>query len=81
MLAAVCHGPGALGVEERTEPAIAVGEALVKVNAASICATGLRIWRGNHRKYGPGTVRIPGHELTGVASRAGSDEHSGDVLF
>jgi L-iditol 2-dehydrogenase len=72
MLAAVYHGPGDLRIEERPVPTIAASEVLVKVEAASICATDLRIWQGNHRKYGPGTVRIPGHELAGVASRVGS---------
>ena len=75
MLAAVYHGREDLRVEERPVPAITENEVLVKVEAASICATDLRIWQGNHRKYGPGTVRIPGHELAGTVSEVGSGVH------
>jgi len=73
MLAAVYYGPEDLRVEERAVPAIAADEVLVKVEAASICATDLRIWQGNHRKYGPGAVRIPGHEIAGAVAEAGAN--------
>lgn len=65
MLALVYHGPQDLRVEEVPVPAIKPGELLVKVVAASICGTDLRIFHGNHRMYPPGTVRIPGHEVVG----------------
>jgi len=41
------------------------------VDYASICATDLRILRGVHRKYGPGTVRVPGHEVVGTIAELG----------
>lgn len=66
MLALVYHGPQDLRVEEVPTPVIKPGELLIKVLAASICGTDLRIYHGNHRMYPPGTVRIPGHEVVGT---------------
>jgi len=65
MLAAVYHGPNDLRLEERPVPAIGPDEALVKVVSVGICGTDLRILHGEHRKFPPGTVRIPGHEVVG----------------
>jgi L-iditol 2-dehydrogenase len=65
MLAAVYHGPGDLRIEEVPVPKIGPGELLIKVLSASICGTDLRIYHGNHRMYGEGTIRIPGHEVVG----------------
>jgi L-iditol 2-dehydrogenase len=66
MLAAVYHGPGDLRIEQAPKPDIGAGEILVRVKSASICGTDLRILQGAHRKYPPGTVRIPGHEVVGT---------------
>ncbi len=71
MLALVYHGPQDLRVEEVTIPVIKPGELLVKVLAASICGTDLRIFHGNHRMFPPGTVRIPGHEVVGTIAEVG----------
>jgi L-iditol 2-dehydrogenase len=71
MLAAVYHGPHDLRVEEVPLPEIGPDELLVKVLNANICGTDLRILHGGHRKYPPGTVRIPGHEVVGVIAGAG----------
>jgi len=71
MLAAVYHGANDLRMEERPVPAIAPGELLVKVDSASICATDIRILQGSHRKFPPGTVRIPGHEIVATIVAAG----------
>ena len=73
MLALVYHGPEDLRVERRAAPEIGPGEVLVKVEAASICATDLRIVAGAHRKFAPGVVRIPGHEVAGVVAGIGRD--------
>ncbi|HEX8991923.1 MAG TPA: zinc-dependent dehydrogenase [Anaerolineales bacterium] len=73
MLAAVYHGPNDLRVEEVPVPRIGAGELLVKVLSASICGTDLRILHGYHRKFGPGTVRIPGHEVVGIIADAGTE--------
>jgi L-iditol 2-dehydrogenase len=65
MRAVVYHGPGDLRLEERPTPSIGPDEALLRVLAAGICGTDLRILHGGHGKYPPGTVRIPGHEVAG----------------
>lgn len=84
MLAAVYHGPNDLRVENVPVPGIGPGEILVKVLSASICGTDLRIFHGNHRKYPPGTVRIPGHEVVGTIAEVGgvvSDYSVGQRVF
>jgi L-iditol 2-dehydrogenase len=73
MLAAVYHGPNDLRVEQVPVPEIKPDEILLKMVAASICGTDLRILHGNHRLYPPGTVRIPGHELVGDVEEIGSE--------
>ncbi|MGC1784749.1 MAG: alcohol dehydrogenase catalytic domain-containing protein [Acidobacteriaceae bacterium] len=72
MIAAVYHGPEDLRLEEWPMPSAAPGEAVVRIDCASICATDLRILRGVHRKYGPGTVRVPGHEVVGTIAEVGA---------
>jgi L-iditol 2-dehydrogenase len=71
LFAAVYHDPEDIRYEEVKVPEISPGEVLVRVDSASICGTDLRILHGGHRKYPPGTVRIPGHELSGVIARTG----------
>jgi L-iditol 2-dehydrogenase len=73
MLAAVYHGPNDLRVEEIPIPEINSDEALLKVLHTGICGTDLRIWHGAHRKFSPGTIRIPGHEVVGEIVEIGSD--------
>lgn len=73
MLAAVYHGPNDLRVEERPVLKIKSNEALLKVISTGICGTDLRIWHGSHRKYSPGTIRIPGHEVVGNIVEVGAD--------
>jgi L-iditol 2-dehydrogenase len=72
MNAAVYHGPEDLRVEEWPKPSAGEGELVLRVDYASICATDLRILKGVHRKYGPGTVRVPGHEVVGTIAELGS---------
>ena len=73
MRAIVYHGPNDLRLEQRPVPSIADDEALLRVGSSSICGTDLRIYHGEHRKYTPGTVRIPGHEVAGVIAAVGSN--------
>lgn len=84
MLAAVYHGPRDLRVEEVPVPEIGPDELLLRVLRTNICGTDLRIFHGGHRRYPPGTVRIPGHEVVGevaaVGARAG-DYKVGTRLF
>ena len=71
MLAARWYGPKDLRVEQAPLPAIGPDEVLIKVLAANICGTDLRIYHGGHRHYPPGSVRIPGHEVTGTIAAMG----------
>jgi L-iditol 2-dehydrogenase len=71
MLAAVYHGPGDVRVEKVPIPKPEAGEVLVRVLRASICGTDLRIFHGQHRKFPPGVVRIPGHEAVGCIACLG----------
>lgn len=77
MLAAVYHGPEDLRVEQWPTPSAAAGEIVLRMEYASICATDLRIIRGAHRKYGPGTVRVPGHEVVATIAELGSGVNGG----
>ncbi len=84
MLAAVYHGPNDLRLEHVLEPSIGAGDLLIKVVAAGICGTDLRILHGDHRKYPAGTVRIPGHEIAGTIEKVGPEVEAfvvGQVVF
>jgi len=72
MLAAVYHSPGDIRVEEVERPSIGEEEALLRVRAASICGTDLRIYSSGHFKIPPGTSRILGHEFAGEVAEVGS---------
>lgn len=72
MLAAVYHGPDDLRVENVPMPEIGPDELLLRVLRANICGTDLRILHGGHRKYPPGTTRIPGHEVVGEVAATGA---------
>ena len=59
-------------------------EVLLKVLSTGICGTDIRILHGAHRKYPPGTIRIPGHEVVGEIVEPGSqlnDLHAGMRVF
>jgi L-iditol 2-dehydrogenase len=73
MLAAVYHGPHDIRVETVPKPEIGPEEILLKVLNASICGTDMRIFHGHHRKYPPGTQRIPGHEMVGQIAQLGEN--------
>ncbi len=73
MLAAVYHGPRDLRVEDRPIPAIGARELLLRIDSTSLCATDFRIFDGSHRMYGPGTIRVPGHEMVGTIAELGRE--------
>jgi L-iditol 2-dehydrogenase len=79
MLAAVYHGPNDLRVERMPCPVIEPDEILLRVLAANICGTDLRILHGGHRLYPPGTVRIPGHEVVGEVAQVGGQVEGYEV--
>jgi len=72
MLAAVYYDVGDMRVEEVPRPTISDEEALLRVRAASICGTDLRIYSSGHFKIPPGTSRILGHEFAGEVATVGS---------
>ena len=72
MLAAVYHDVGDMRVEEVRRPTVGDEQALLRVRAASICGTDLRIYSSGHFKIPPGTSRILGHEFAGEVAEVGS---------
>ncbi|MEU6035050.1 zinc-dependent dehydrogenase [Actinomadura sp. NPDC047616] len=65
MKAARFHEPGVIRLDEVETPRLRDGEILVRVRAASICGTDLRISRHGHFKIAPGERRVLGHEVSG----------------
>jgi L-iditol 2-dehydrogenase len=72
----VLHGPGDLRVEEVPEPA---GEVLVRVEAATVCATDRKMLRHRHPALGPYPARF-GHETAGVRADTGARVLVGDSV-
>ena len=71
MLALVYHGPGQRSWEEVPEPRIlADTDAVVRVDAVTICGTDLHILKGDVPDVRPGTVL--GHEAVGTVGEVGS---------
>lgn len=76
MLAYQYQPDGTLKLTDLPEPQQPDG-LVVQVKAAGICGTDLKIARGEHRFFPPGTTRIPGHEFSGVVC----ENNSGDPRF
>ncbi len=73
MKAAVYFGPQDIRVVDWSKPIPHSGDVLVKVLAASICGTDLRIYHGGHSAYDADTRRVPGHEIVGEIAALGPD--------
>ncbi|MDE2640035.1 MAG: alcohol dehydrogenase catalytic domain-containing protein, partial [Chloroflexota bacterium] len=69
MRALIFHAPRRIVVEERADPAPAPGEVVLRTDAAGICASDLRVYRGE--KHAAAGV-IPGHEITGTVGATSS---------
>lgn len=72
MRAAVYDGVGSIQYREVDPPSIGETELLVKVGAASICATDLRIVESGHHLIPEGQRRILGHEFAGEIVEVGA---------
>ena len=72
MRATIFEAPGTISVIDRAVPPPGPGEVRVRVAAASLCASDVRVYRGE--KYAkPGVV--PGHEIAGVIDGVGEGVH------
>lgn len=69
MRALVFRGPGDMRVESVRVPRCGPGQILVRVRAAGICGTDLRIYRNTKKIPAP---RILGHEFAGEVAEIGS---------
>jgi L-iditol 2-dehydrogenase len=72
MLAATYTQGGAFSVEEVFTPQIEHDEILLRVTAASICGTDLKIIRSGHHKLAAGRRVVLGHEFVGIIEQLGS---------
>jgi L-iditol 2-dehydrogenase len=79
MRAAILHGPGDLRVEEVADPEPAVGEVVVRVEAATTCGTDVKMWRRGHPVLGPYPAPF-GHEMVGVRADTGQRVLVGDSV-
>ncbi len=79
MLACRFLAPGEVRVENVPEPAAGPGEAILRVAAASLCASDVRVYRGE--KHATAGV-VVGHEFCGTVVEAGADSlvRTGDAL-
>ncbi|UCE56569.1 MAG: alcohol dehydrogenase catalytic domain-containing protein [Desulfobacterales bacterium] len=73
MKAIVYKGNKTIEVEELKRPEIKNGQALLKVKAAAICGTDLRIVDHGHHLIPEGTSRILGHEIAGIIEAVAPD--------
>lgn len=84
MKAITYQAPEGVSFGDYQTPEPEPGELLLKVVAASICGTDLRIFHGAHRMYADGTRRIPGHEMVGTVVEVGmnvKDYKVGERVF
>jgi L-iditol 2-dehydrogenase len=70
MKACIFRGPGDVGVVEMPAPEPALGQLVLRVGAAGLCHSDVRVYRGE--KYAKPGV-IPGHEVSGVIASVGAD--------
>ena len=71
MKAAVLRGVGDLRLEDVADPTPCSDEALIRVRAAGLCGTDVRMWTGGNTE---GTFPfIPGHEWSGEVVEVGRD--------
>lgn len=71
MQAAVYHQIGDIRIEKVSRPRPGRGEALLRVGAAGICGTDLRILANGHHRIPAGTARVLGHEFAGEIVEVG----------
>lgn len=73
MRAALLYGKEDLRVEDIPVPDVGPGEILLKVKAAAICGTDVRMFRNGARGATPGNPLVLGHEVSGIVESVGPD--------
>lgn len=73
MLAATYTAGKGFAVRDVPEPVIGPDDLRLRVTAAAICATDLKIVRHGHRKLSDGRSIVLGHEFAGVVEEVGAD--------
>ncbi len=71
MLAGIYSGIGSIECRDIKTPEIGDSEVLVKVRAASICGTDIKIYNHGHHALQEGEERILGHEFSGEIVQIG----------
>jgi L-iditol 2-dehydrogenase len=71
MKAQVFYGPGDLRLEDVPVPEPAVGELVVRIDAALTCGTDVKVLRRGHPVMIPHVPTVFGHELAGTVARVG----------
>lgn len=72
MLAAKMYGIGDIRLEETPVPVTGDGEMLIKVKAAAVCGTDVRMIKNGAQGIDENHPRILGHELSGVIEKLGN---------
>ncbi|MCR5795536.1 MAG: alcohol dehydrogenase catalytic domain-containing protein [Solobacterium sp.] len=72
MKALTLFGAGQLELSEVPVPEISEDELLIRVRAASICGTDIRMWKNGTPRASRSRPLIPGHEFAGDIVKAGS---------
>ncbi|MCF0145779.1 MAG: alcohol dehydrogenase catalytic domain-containing protein, partial [Eubacterium sp.] len=72
MRAAYYYGPEDIRVEKPSVPEIRKREMLLKVHAAALCGTDLRIFHNGHFKIRDGEKRALCHEFSGELVKVGT---------
>ncbi|MBM4094125.1 MAG: hypothetical protein FJ276_32670, partial [Planctomycetes bacterium] len=73
MRAATYQQGGEFAVREIPTPEVRRDSLLLRVRAASICGTDVKIIRHGHRKLADGQRIVLGHEFIGTIDRVGAD--------
>lgn len=84
MQAAVYYGPEDIRIDEIQKPVPGAGEVLVRVKAAVICATDIKMFKGVHSYINKDQMVIFGHENSGHIVELGSgveDYSIGQAVF
>jgi len=72
MIAARMYDANCIKIEETAIPTIGNNEVLLKVRAAAVCGTDVRMFQNGYKGITAQTPRILGHELSGTIEKVGN---------